>query len=126
MRTVSYVMDKICSQDSDWLRAGQPRGRSSSPGRVKNFLFSTLSRLAIGSIQPPIQWVLGAFSLGIKRTGLEADHSPPTSAEVKINMDVYIHSPIRLNGTVVKHRDNVPFFFFTFMPFPLVKVKPTL
>jgi hypothetical protein len=25
------------------LRAGRPRGRSSSPGRVKNFLFSTQS-----------------------------------------------------------------------------------
>jgi hypothetical protein len=29
------------SRYSDWLRAGRPRGRSSSPGGVKNFLFST-------------------------------------------------------------------------------------
>jgi hypothetical protein len=32
---------KKWSRYSDWLRAGRPRGWSSSPGRVKNFLFST-------------------------------------------------------------------------------------
>jgi len=31
----------------------------------------------------PIQWVSGALSLGIKRSGHEADHSPPPSAEVE-------------------------------------------
>jgi hypothetical protein len=41
----------------DRLRTGRPRCRSSSPGRVKNFLFSKLSRPALGSTQPPIQWV---------------------------------------------------------------------
>jgi hypothetical protein len=29
-----------------------------------------------------IQWVLGPFYPGIKKPGREADHSPPTSAEV--------------------------------------------
>jgi hypothetical protein len=56
----------------------------SSPSRVKNFfLFSMLSRLVLGSIQPPIQWVLGALSLGVKWPRCEADHSPSASAEVK-------------------------------------------
>jgi hypothetical protein len=31
---------------------------------------------------PPIKWELRALSLGVKRQGQEADHSPPTSAEV--------------------------------------------
>jgi len=31
----------------------------------------------------PIQWVLGAISLGVKRPGREADHSDTSSAEVK-------------------------------------------
>jgi hypothetical protein len=44
-------------------------GRSSSPGRVKNFLFSTSSRPALGSTQPPIQWVPVGLS-----AGREADH----------------------------------------------------
>jgi hypothetical protein len=43
------------------------------------FLFTT----ALGPTQPPIQWEPGAFSLGIKRPGREAGHSPPSSAEVK-------------------------------------------
>jgi hypothetical protein len=47
------------------------------------FLFSTVFRLALGPTQLPIQWALGAFSLGVKWLGCEADHSPPSSAEVK-------------------------------------------
>jgi hypothetical protein len=35
------------------------------------------------STQPPIQRVPGALSPGVKRSGREVDHSPPTSAEVK-------------------------------------------
>jgi hypothetical protein len=31
----------------------------------------------------PIQWVPVALSLGVKRSGREADHSPPSTAEVK-------------------------------------------
>jgi hypothetical protein len=50
------------SRDSVWLQAGRPRGRSSSPGRVKNFLFSMSSTPSLGSTQPPIQWVLWALS----------------------------------------------------------------
>jgi hypothetical protein len=37
----------------------------------------------LGPTQPPIQWVQGALSPEVKRQGREADHSPPTSAEVK-------------------------------------------
>jgi hypothetical protein len=47
------------------------------------FLYSTASRLAMGPTQPPIQWVPGAFSPGIKRSGREADHSPPSRTKVK-------------------------------------------
>jgi hypothetical protein len=56
---------------SDWVRAGRPRGRSLSPGRVKNFLFCTSSRPALGSIQPPIEWVSGALSPGVKGPGVK-------------------------------------------------------
>jgi hypothetical protein len=77
---------------SDCLRAGRPRSRSSSPGRVKNFLFSTSSRPALGPTQPPIQWVPGHLSPGVKGPGREADYSPPTSAEVK-KMWIYTSTP---------------------------------
>jgi hypothetical protein len=48
-----------------------------------NFLFTTTSRTAQGPTQPPIQWVPEALSLGLKRPGCEADHSPPSTVEVK-------------------------------------------
>jgi hypothetical protein len=47
------------------------------------FLFTTASRTALGPTHPLMQWVPGALSLGVKRPGREADHSPPSSAEVK-------------------------------------------
>jgi hypothetical protein len=36
------------------------------PGRGKMFLFSTMSRAVLGPTQPPIQWVQGALSQGVK------------------------------------------------------------
>jgi hypothetical protein len=68
---------------SDCLRAGLLGGRSSSPGRIKIFLLFTLARPVLGLTQPPVQWVPGTLSPGVKRPGREAYHSPPTSAEVK-------------------------------------------
>jgi hypothetical protein len=82
----------IRSRYSDWLRAGRPRGRSSRPGGVRNFHFSMSSRPALGSTQPLIQWVPGALSSGVKRPGREADHSSPTSSEVK-NTWIYTSTP---------------------------------
>jgi hypothetical protein len=57
------------------------------------FLLTTASRTTLGPTQPPIQWVAGALYLGVKRPGREADHSPPSSAEVKQCVELYIHSP---------------------------------
>jgi hypothetical protein len=50
---------------------------------VGSRIFSKSSRPALGSMQPPIQWVLRALSPGVKRPGREADHSPLTIAEFK-------------------------------------------
>jgi hypothetical protein len=80
------------SRYSDWRRAGRPRCRSSSPGRVKDFHFSISSRPPLRPTQPPIEWVPGALSPGVKRSGREADHWPPTSAEVKKTW-VYTSTP---------------------------------
>jgi hypothetical protein len=91
MKQVPYTSG-YRSQYSDWLRAGRPRGRSSGPGGGKNFHFCMSSRPSLGSMQPPIQWVLGALSLGVKRQGREAHHSPPTSAEVK-KLGIYTSTP---------------------------------
>jgi hypothetical protein len=84
------VTDEWSWDSSVGIVTGRQRGRSSSPCRVKNFLFSTSSRPAVGPTQP------GALSPGVKRPGREADCSPPASAEVnKTWMYIYLfpHTP---------------------------------
>jgi hypothetical protein len=49
------------------------------------YLFSTASRSALGPPQPPIQWIQKVISTELKSLGREADHSPSSSAEVKIH-----------------------------------------
>jgi hypothetical protein len=46
-----------------------------------------------GPTQPPIQWTPQALSLGVSRSGCEADHSLPSSADVKECAELYLHSP---------------------------------
>jgi hypothetical protein len=42
----------------------------------------------------------GSFPGG-KWSGREADHSTPSSAEVKEYVELYLHSPVRLHGVVL-------------------------
>jgi hypothetical protein len=51
--------------------------------RGEVFLLSTSSTPVLGPTQPPIQWGTEDLSLVVKRLRREADHSPPTSAEIK-------------------------------------------
>jgi hypothetical protein len=46
-------------------------------------IINYLQHYTLGPTQPPIQWIPGALSPGVKRQGHEADHSPPASAEVE-------------------------------------------
>jgi hypothetical protein len=69
--------------------------------RVPSSPFFISSTPALGPTEPPIQWVPGAASPGVKQSGLEADHSPPTIADVKKTW-VYTSIPlIRLHGVVL-------------------------
>jgi hypothetical protein len=100
-RTDVFVMSLTFVHSCCWTVAriaqwaGRPRGRSSNPCKVKNFLCSTSSRPALRPTQPPIQWVLGALSPGAKRPGREADHSPLTVSEgTKLgSMHLLPHTP---------------------------------
>jgi hypothetical protein len=65
------------------------------------FFFATASEPALGPAQPPIQWVLVTLSLGVKRPGREADHSPPSSAEVKNAWSYTPTSPVCFQGMVL-------------------------
>jgi hypothetical protein len=49
------------------------------PAEAKKVFFSTEFTPTLGFSQPPIHWILGPLSW----PGREADHSPPSSAEVK-------------------------------------------
>jgi hypothetical protein len=63
--------------------AGRPGDRGSIPGRGKIFPLASVSRPALGPTQPPVQWVPGVLSPGVKsRPGRDADHSPLPSAVV--------------------------------------------
>jgi hypothetical protein len=58
---ILYQLQKLCGLDD--------RGsRVRFPGRLGIFLFTTASSTALGPNQPPIQWVPGAVSLGVKLT----------------------------------------------------------
>jgi hypothetical protein len=78
------------------------------------FLFTTASRTALGLTQPPIQWVPGALSLGVRRPGREADRSPPSSAEVKECVDLYLHSPNTPSwrGAQLNTGKTLPFYLY--------------
>jgi hypothetical protein len=69
-----------------------------------------VSRLALGSTQPPIQWVPGVLSLGVKWQGCEADHLLPSSAEVK-NVCRYNSTPpyVFMAWCLAKYRDSFTF-----------------
>jgi hypothetical protein len=78
--------------------------------QVGSIIFSTSSNLALGPTEPPIQRVPANFSSGVNRPGREADHSPPTNAEIKKTW-IYTSTPYTSswrNAQLVKHSDNLP------------------
>jgi hypothetical protein len=76
------------------------RGFESREG-LRLFLFTIVSRPALGPTQPSVQWVPAALSQGVKRPQSEADHSPPCGAEVEECVELYLHSPIHLHDVAL-------------------------
>jgi len=74
------------------------------------FLFAKDSRPALEPTQPPIQCVLRAFSLGVKRPIRETDHSLLSSVEVK-NVWSYTSTSqyVFMALCLVKSGDNLTF-----------------
>ena len=69
--------------------------------------FPPTSRSALGSTQPPVQWVTG-LSRGVKRLGRGVDHPPPSSAEVEGQVKLYICSPSGSSWPVLGCTSPVP------------------
>jgi hypothetical protein len=98
------------------------RPRFDSRRELELLLFTTASRLALGSTQPPIQWAPAALTRQLKRSGREADDSPPSNGDV-MNAWSYTSLPqyvlmawcLLSNGYIfklrdfVKHRDSFTF-----------------
>jgi hypothetical protein len=65
---------------------------------------------------PLFQWDLRALSMGVNLPGPEADHSPPSGAEVKEVVELYSHSPNTPSwcGAQLKHRDKFTLFVLIF------------
>jgi hypothetical protein len=80
-----YITSRVEQLMSGQLEMIWKLGSGSFPGNTRFFLLFTKFKLivSLGPTQSPIQWVPWALSLGVKRQGREADHSPPSSAEVK-------------------------------------------
>jgi hypothetical protein len=64
-------------------------------------LLTTASGPALGSTQPPVQWVPGDLSYGVKRPGREPDHWPPSCAKVKNARNFISTLSIRLHVVVL-------------------------
>jgi hypothetical protein len=71
----------------------------------KNFQVSMSFRPDLGYIQPLIQRVPGALSPGVKQSGREADHSPPTSTDVEKTWVYTYHYGTEEKMCVRKHLD---------------------
>jgi hypothetical protein len=65
-----------------YITAGERRKRDLK-GRAEGL------RATLGSTEPPMQYVPGVVSQGVKRPGSETDSSPPNFSEVKNNW-IYI------------------------------------
>jgi hypothetical protein len=100
-KNICLVFRNVISY-SDWLRAGRSDDRGSIPGGGWEFFSSTpctdqlwCSPSLLSNGYP------GALCLGLKRPGREADHSFPSSAEVKEYVSMVL--------CLVKRRDNFTF-----------------
>jgi hypothetical protein len=94
---------------------GRPRSDKDCRSQLKKNVTTTASITSLGPTQPPLQWVSGALSLGVKRPGHEADHSPPYSTEIKEWVELYLRSPLHLHGVVLSSKMNRDNFTCTFI-----------
>jgi hypothetical protein len=93
----------ICADRiTQWYSAGLLAGWSKVRLPAGGGNFSLHHRFQTGSGAHPasFQWVSGALFLRVKRPVREADHSPPTSAEVKEWVALYLHT----RNTPPRHR----------------------
>jgi hypothetical protein len=92
------------------------------PAGAGNFYLSR--RVQNGSGAHPTSYPMGTSGSfrGVKRPGREADHSPPSSAEVKECVELYLHSPNTptWRGAQLKNRENFTFYLYKIWSVPYI------
>jgi hypothetical protein len=98
-----YTESEPCSSLSQYsvlLRAGRLGCRDSSPVRGERiFALTSVSRPAVGPIQPPVQWVLGVLSPGVKcGQGVTLTTHPHLVPRSRMSSSYTSSPPKRLRG----------------------------
>jgi hypothetical protein len=75
----SRVAQSVVCLATDWT-TGRSRFDPRQGQRI--FPLASVSRPALGSTQPPVQWAPRILSGGKARPGRDADHSAPSGAEI--------------------------------------------
>jgi hypothetical protein len=100
------------SRYSHWLRAGRTKGRSSSPGRAKN---SSLLHVVVVAHPASYSMGTGGSFPGDEAAGVWSWSPTSNYCRGQENMDLCIHSPIRLHGVVLNYLSigtTLPLTFF--------------
>jgi hypothetical protein len=99
-----------------WYCAGLRAGRSRIRVPARAGTFSIHHRVQTDSESHPAPYPMGTriFSLGVKRPVCEADHTPPSSTEVKECVEMHFPSSSTPSwcGAQFKHRDNFTFYLY--------------
>jgi hypothetical protein len=66
--------------------------------------------LGVGPTHPPMQWMPGALSPGVKWLRYEPDHSPPFGTEVYECQELYHTSYIFMTWCVGRHKNSFTFY----------------
>jgi len=65
-----------------------------------------------GSGAHPVSYPMD--TLGVKRPGREVGHLPPSRAEVKEYLELYLHSPISLHSVVLSLKTQGNFYLYLY------------
>jgi len=86
--------------------------------------FPQMSRPALGSTQPPVQWVPRLLS-GVKQPRRGADHRPPSSAKAEERVELYLYFPSAYLHQTSAERHYVQIYNAEYLPNRAMKLVRT-
>ena len=97
------VRTKVKTQDNQDAETNTDKVQRENKKTKKRHMgsrFLNLSRPSLGPIHISVQWVPFYFQ-GVKQPWRDANHPPPSSAEVKVKVELYLYSPSGLSWPVL-------------------------